>query len=649
MRKSQTSRHVHAMAQVSVAAALLAGMVKSAPAQIAFENVSGVAGFGSSASETWGAAWGDVDGDSYPDVFFSNHRNRATLYRNNRNGTFSEVSSLVDVSRSPGWTGGRATLDTHGATWADIDNDGDVDLIQSVESSTDRLYINQGGLLVDRTTESGLPQLGHWGTRHSLFVDYTGDGRLDLASVALSRPAYSPQQSSGTFGHGATVEKPLGCASEGQWAHLVDLHPAPGLELLCAPRNGTYPKVNTFRDGTIGNVSAQYPQFSPVIDVATLDYDGDLRPDLFILRGTERPSDAFQASSQRFEAQFITAARRTKAVTFKSAGVLTISASLSAGNDPQGDPAYIDIGSGQWSPGSLVFKLDRTQSRNWGIGTGSPGLNIGYFPATGEWKIVQGNTGYSYSYVQVASTASITGLKFSGASDADRGYRPLLVRNTVNGLATVTTAGFDASVRCQSVVAGDFDNDMDEDIFLACTGGAHNLANRLYMNNGNGTFSEVPRAGGAAGKTGAAVAKQAGTSESVVTADYDRDGFLDLLVTNGNNMRPVYLGGPKQLFRNRGNDNRWMQFDLVGTTSNRDGIGARIYITAGGVTQYRERNGGYHRWSQNFQRVHVGLGTSTRADVTVEWPDGTSTLYRGLQANRLYRLKQDGSFAVVPS
>jgi hypothetical protein len=120
-------------------------------------------------------------------------------------------------------------------------------------------------------------------------------------------------------------------------------------------------------------------------------------------------------------------------------------------------------------------------------------------------------------------------------------------------------------------------------------------------------------------------AEKAGTSESVVAADYDLDGFLDLLVTNGNNMRPLYIGGPKQLFHNRGNANHWIELDLVGTTSNRDTVGSQVKVASGGVTQYREQNGGYHRWSQNFKRVHVGLGANTQADINVRWPDGSST------------------------
>jgi hypothetical protein len=187
---------------------------------------------------------------------------------------------------------------------------------------------------------------------------------------------------------------------------------------------------------------------------------------------------------------------------------------------------------------------------------------------------------------------------------------------------------------------------MHEDLFLACTGGSHNMANRLFRNNGNGTFTEIPNAGGAAGHIGAAVAEHAGTHESVVVADYDLDGFLDLLVTNGDNMRPLYQGGPKELFHNHGgNGNNWVEFDLVGTTSNRDAIGSKVYVTAGGVTQYREQNGGYHKWSQNFKRVHVGLAANTTVDTTtVVWPDNTSTTYTGLAADHIYQLKQDGTY-----
>ena len=151
----------------------------------------------------------------------------------------------------------------------------------------------------------------------------------------------------------------MACTSDAQWAHLVDIDATPGLELVCATRNGTYPKVNAFEDGEVVDVTANFPQNARIADSISLDYDRDLRSDLLLVRGGERPSDAFQPSPERFEVQFITAGNKAKSVKFKSDGVLTVSASLRAGSDPQGNPAYIDIGSTSWSPTTLTFDLSK--------------------------------------------------------------------------------------------------------------------------------------------------------------------------------------------------------------------------------------------------------------------------------------------------
>jgi hypothetical protein len=650
MRKLSTSKLTQRTGTVLLAVLLTDAAYTSASAQIAFEDVSVAAGFANTATETWGAAWGDLDGDLYPDLFTGNHRMRASLFHNNQDGTFTDVSTLVDLSRTPGWTGGRANTDTHGAVWGDVNNDGQEDLIESVSSSADHLWINNGGKLTLATTAYGVDKIPTTAKRQILFFDFNGDGLLDLASIGLHHSSFTPQLNNGTFGTGAGLTVPMACDSDGEWGHVSDINPNAGFEVICAPRIATYPKVNTFTGGVAADVTSQYTQYGPINDATTLDFDGDLQADIFLVRGSERPSDSYQYSPRGFEAQIITAARNSKSVTFQTTGVLTLSVSTRSGRvsgDPQfeGDPHYIYVGSSGYHPASLNFQLDPANPKNAGMVKSSDGINIGYTAATGTWKITQANTFYNYSYLQVTSTQPIAGLTFSGASRSDLGYAPILLHNTGNGLQPVLNVGLDATLRCQGAVSGDFDNDMHEDIFVACTGGAHNIANRLFRNNGDGTFTEVDNAGGAAGLVGAAVAEQAGTSETVVTADYDLDGFLDLLVTNGDNMRPLNRGGPKQLFHNLGNGNSWVEFDLVGTTSNRDGIGSKVYVTAGGVTQYREQNGGYHRWSQNFMRVHVGLAANTVADTTtVVWPDATSTTYTGLAANHIYQLKQDGTY-----
>ena len=114
----------------------------------------------------------------------------------------------------------------------------------------------------------------------------------------------------------------------------MDVNPSPGLELLCAPRKELYPKsISAFDNGVISNVVAGFPQNGPINDAISLDYNRDLRPDIFMVRGSERPSDAYQSSPERLEVQLITAANKTKAVTFKSTGVLSFKVSTRAGSE----------------------------------------------------------------------------------------------------------------------------------------------------------------------------------------------------------------------------------------------------------------------------------------------------------------------------
>ena len=76
---------------------------------------------------------------------------------------------------------------------------------------------------------------------------------------------------------------------------------------------------------------------------------------------------------------------------------------------------------------------------------------------------------------------------------------------------------------------------------MVCAGSVENLPNRLYENDGEGNFRMIPHAGGAAGS-------KSGRGDAVVAADYDRDGFLDLFVTNGAGPAPFGYDGPHQLF-----------------------------------------------------------------------------------------------------
>ncbi|MEO0928524.1 MAG: CRTAC1 family protein, partial [Cyanobacteria bacterium J06643_13] len=194
----------------------------------------------------------------------------------------------------------------------------------------------------------------------------------------------------------------------------------------------------------------------------------------------------------------------------------------------------------------------------------------------------------------------------------------LLLLNDGEGLVDSTAGSGINSVRTAglSTVAGDFDNDMDLDLYVVTANAAGNEPNVLYDNQGDGTFEAIADLEDGTGSN-------LGIGDTVSTADYNNDGFLDLLLTNGSFPHLLNKTAPYQLLENEGNDNHWLGIDLEGTTSNRDGIGAKVYVTAGGVTQLRQQTGGMHDQTQNSDRLHFGLADNTVVDdIRIEWSSG---------------------------
>lgn len=228
-------------------------------------------------------------------------------------------------------------------------------------------------------------------------------------------------------------------------------------------------------------------------------------------------------------------------------------------------------------------------------------------------------------------------------STTPEGHR--LYLNKASGFVDATTSsGINALMRSSapSVVTGDFDNDMDLDIFYDGGKGTEasrgDLPNVILWNNGNGTFVADPQAAGATGPGFGS------PPDMVTTADYDVDGNLDLLLTYDKNPSSTV-----QLYRNRGAGNHWVEVDLRGVTSSRDAIGAKVFVTAGGKTQIREKNGGVHfKYGQNDQRLHFGLGTNTSVEeIRVAWPEGPDTVIRNVPADRLMRITQEAPIGEV--
>src|SRR6266446_5227108 len=214
-----------------------------------------------------------------------------------------------------------------------------------------------------------------------------------------------------------------------------------------------------------------------------------------------------------------------------------------------------------------------------------------------------------------------------------------LYHNNGNGTFTDVTAAAGVTQNSNSWAAiwGDYDNDGFLDLFIARPGttriGVGN-ANLLYHNNGDGTFTDVAAA------EGVQLQDDLPTSAHKVAAwgDYNNDGFLDLVLKDG--VGPTSLNGDGArgfhfLFKNNGNQNRFIKVNLQGVQSNRNGIGARVTVNYRGGMGFRENNGGGggEYASQGSGPLHFGIGSVRSATVTVVWPSGTVDTLRRVPAN----------------
>jgi hypothetical protein len=165
---------------------------------------------------------------------------------------------------------------------------------------------------------------------------------------------------------------------------------------------------------------------------------------------------------------------------------------------------------------------------------------------------------------------------------------------------------------------GDYDNDGDLDLYISTS----YCCNQLLRNDGAGTFTD---------DTTGPLGDAPGYSLGTAFADYDGDGDLDLYVAD------VGVYDYCKLFRNLlGYENNWVHVNLVGTASNRAGIGARVRVVTGRGSQIREISGGSGMRSQDSLTAEFGLGSETTVDsLIVHWPSGCTDIMTDLAAKQV--------------
>jgi len=225
---------------------------------------------------------------------------------------------------------------------------------------------------------------------------------------------------------------------------------------------------------------------------------------------------------------------------------------------------------------------------------------------------------------------------------------------------------------------GDYDNDGDMDVYV-CNDGE---ANSLYQNNGLGQFEDV---------TGQTKTGDEGDGITANFVDFNNDGMLDLYVLNRNDPSVLYIQqsdgtfeahrdpeeldlerpssaafgdfdgdgdvdiyvtqsyrDPGRMYRNNNEGNHWLHVKVVGTLSNTDALGAKVYVTTPDGTQMREVRS-QTGWCSDSLPVEFGLGTHTKADtVDIRWPSGQWQSLHNVSADQLLTVEEgDMSWATM--
>ena len=515
-----------------------------------------------------GAAFFDYDQDDWVDIFLVNgwrfegfpkgEEPTCHLFKNNRDGTFTDVTLKAGLARS-GW--GQACC------VGDYNNDGWNDLFVSYYGQNALFRNNGKGAFTEVTKEAGLLQSRLRWNSGCTFLDYVKDGHLDLFV--------------GNYIDFDVKTDPLPEDANCTYKGIQVACGPPGLEggknlLYRNNGDGTFTDVSekAGMNGTLGTYA---------LSCSAADLDSTGWPNIYV--ANDSTSATYYVNQ--------------KDGTFKDAAI-----EAGVAYSPDGKPQA------------------------------GMGVSVGDYNRDGLFDIVKTN---------FAGDTDSLYMNLGDGSFDDRTYQAGLGVNT-------RLLGWGVSFI-------DIDNDGWLDILVANghvypevdgtqVDAAYAERKYLYRNLRNGQFEDVSLAGGS-GITANVPAR------GFAIGDYDNDGNLDAIVN--------CVNAPPQLLRCTSTMNRsWIKIRLVGTKSNRTGIGARIKVVAqtgtplltakpdasgksAPLVQIDEVRSCNSYYSANDLRIHFGLGGAKKADrVEISWPSGAVDTWKDLDAKHLYVLEEGG-------
>jgi enediyne biosynthesis protein E4 len=503
-----------------------------------------------------GVAIGDIDGDGLPDVFLTSKTEACKLFKNLGALTFRDVTTSSGAIVSTGaWV--------QGATFVDVDNDGDLDLYVCRFSAPNLLFINRGdGTFVEEAATRGLAVVDACGM--AAFADYDRDGWLDVyIQTNLLDAAKSPN---------------------GQRDYLY--------------RNRG--------DGSFENVTdrANLPNVSQGHSVVWWDFDEDGWPDLYVANDFGEPD--WLLKNQRNGTFTNVAAAQLPHVPYSAMG----SDAGDINDDGHIDLLVADMPGSTHERDQLGSADSRTRNRD-------PQKQ----PAPYQFQRNALFLGGTQPLREAANLAGLPATDWTWSvllADLDNDGR--LDAFFTNGMVRQLDH-VDLVSRMMSAESA------DQRIGVMKGSPVHALENVAFRNAGDLEFTPVGKQWGLDYK---------GVSFGAAFADLDRDGDLDLVVSNYQENAHVY--------RNDGESGGRVLVSLRSTSSNRFGLGSRVVAHVGDRALVRELHVSHGYLSSTEPVLHFGLGHSAKIDqLEIFWPDGRHQITGPLAAGHHYTVQEDAS------
>ncbi len=544
-----------------------------------------------------GVAAADVDGDGLPDLYFGNQIGGNQLWRNLGNGKFENITASAGVAVS-----GRVTV---AVAFADLDNDGDPDLIVSTVREGNLLFENLGGgKFRDVTAAAGWDS--HWHSSGIVVFDYNHDGRPDVLITSVGKFTTDVRGRDGYF---------VGMTN----AFSGHLFPERSEPTLLYRNDGglKFTEVASALKVTGAGWSG---------DATACDVNEDGWPDLYLLNMQGDDHLFVNQGGKGFEEQ---TARYFPKTPWGAMGIAVFDYNLDGHFDYYLTDMHSDMTSGQ-------SKLRRS-------------INAGVERVKSEaWCSVT----WTDQFLQGASNNI-----FGNAFYQNQGAGRFTEKSDAVGMETYWPWG---------VSIGDVNSDGYEDVFVTAGMGYPfpYSVNSLLLNEGGTKFRDAeflagiePRRDGrvskecftldcdgrdrehplSRGRHGTLSVRSSLSSRSAVFLDLDGDGDLDLVTNDFDDVPQIFLN---DLASRRAPN--FLKVQLVGTRSNRDALGAVVRVKAGGKQMSRYLHGKSGYLSQSQLPLYFGLGTAKQVDeVQILWPSGqTQTVTANVPHNGLFVVRE---------